>query len=281
MNINFPSDFNFSESENAPFSDAAYMEWFTKEVASQTQLHPKEELSLVIKAKKNDSDALEKLIQSNLKLVLQLAKHYQNQGLTLKDLITEGKIGLLKSVDKFPDETDLPYRMYAIWWIRQTILQALAETSRQKRLKSNQSTNVAELTNLFNYLEEVLNREPTSKELAEASLAHSISLPHARLLSALNPVSGMSNQLDEKPVLWPASLESEKEKEKFLSYLNTNETEFTEQELWIVKTFISKSRAEVLKVSDEFMLTEEDSVAIIRKIFRKIRHFYRYSKTSE
>lgn len=166
--------------------------------------------------------------------------------------------------------------MFSIWWIRQTILQALAETSRQKRLKANQPTDVAELQAIYAYLEEVLNREPTIKEMAEASLAHSISLPHARLLSALNePPVAQSDHISV--VKWPNKPQDVFTQVLWKTCLKEQVDVFSEKERTITLAYLSENKEELDSLSETYFLSAEETAAVLRKAYRKIRHYYRNS----
>jgi len=127
-----------------------------------------EEVELAQKIRDGDQVALERLTKANLRFVVSVAKQYQNQGLTLGDLINEGNLGLIKAAQRFDETRGFKFISYAVWWIRQSILQALAEQSRIVRLPLNRVGSVNKITKAFSVLEQKFEREPSPDELAEA-----------------------------------------------------------------------------------------------------------------
>nr|MBP7506873.1 sigma-70 family RNA polymerase sigma factor [Prolixibacteraceae bacterium] len=117
--------------------------------------------------KKDDREAFEQLIKSNLRFVVSVAKQYQNQGLSLPDLINEGNLGLIKAAQRFDETRGFKFISYAVWWIRQSILQALAEQARIVRLPLNKIGSINKINKTFNLLEQEFQREPTAKEISE------------------------------------------------------------------------------------------------------------------
>ncbi len=126
-----------------------------------------EEVELAQKIKKGSQRALEKLVNSNLRFVVSVAKQYQNQGLTLPDLINEGNFGLVKAAQRFDETRGFKFISYAVWWIRQSILQALAEQSRVVRLPLNKIGSINKINKTFSYLEQAHERPPSAEEIAE------------------------------------------------------------------------------------------------------------------
>lgn len=126
-----------------------------------------EEVTLAQRIKNGDRRALEKLTKANLRFVVSVAKQYQNQGLTLSDLINEGNLGLIKAAERFDETRGFKFISYAVWWIRQSILQALAEQARIVRLPLNKIGNINKIGKAFSELEQLLERPPTADELAE------------------------------------------------------------------------------------------------------------------
>jgi RNA polymerase primary sigma factor len=125
------------------------------------------EIELAKKIRNGDKEAFELLIKSNLRFVVSVAKQYQNQGLTLPDLINEGNLGLIKAVQKFDETRGFKFISYAVWWIRQSILQALAEQARIVRLPLNKIGTINKINKTFNQLEQEYQREPTADEISE------------------------------------------------------------------------------------------------------------------
>jgi RNA polymerase primary sigma factor len=127
-----------------------------------------EEVVLAGKIKAGDQRALERLVNANLRFVVSVAKQYQNQGLSLPDLINEGNVGLIKAARRFDETRGFKFISYAVWWIRQAILQALAEQARIVRLPLNKIGNINKINRMFSDLEQKNEREPTTEEIAEA-----------------------------------------------------------------------------------------------------------------
>ncbi len=144
------------------------LERYLSEIAKTQLLSPEQEAELAARAKKGDQKALEDLIKANLRFVVSVAKQYQNKGLSLPDLISEGNIGLIKAAMHFDETRGFKFISYAVWWIRQSIMQALAEKSRQIRLPVNKIGIQSRIRQVINELEQKLQREPSIEEIAEA-----------------------------------------------------------------------------------------------------------------
>ncbi|MEM1322590.1 MAG: RNA polymerase sigma factor RpoD/SigA [Bacteroidota bacterium] len=143
------------------------LEKYLQEIGKVDLLTPEEEVELAKKIKQGDQIALEKLTKANLRFVVSVAKQYQNQGLSLSDLINEGNLGLIKAAQRFDETRGFKFISYAVWWIRQSILQALAEQSRIVRLPLNKVGSLNKINKAFSELEQEYEREPSSEELAE------------------------------------------------------------------------------------------------------------------
>ncbi len=141
---------------------------YLQEIGRVELLHPDEEVDLAKRIRDGDMQALEKLTKANLRFVVSVAKQYQNQGLPLGDLINEGNLGLIKAAQRFDETRGFKFISYAVWWIRQAILQSLAEQSRIVRLPLNRVSAFNKMTKTFSQLEQEFEREPSSAELAEA-----------------------------------------------------------------------------------------------------------------
>ena len=143
------------------------LEKYLQEIGKVDLITPEEEVQLAIKIKNGDQWALEKLTKANLRFVVSVAKQYQNQGLSLSDLITEGNLGLIKAAQRFDETRGFKFISYAVWWIRQSILQALAEQSRIVRLPLNKVGLTNKISKAYSQLEQEFEREPSTEELAE------------------------------------------------------------------------------------------------------------------
>ena len=142
------------------------LEKYLQEIGKVDLLTPEDEVDLAIKIKDGDQRALEKLVQANLRFVVSVSKQYQNQGLSLSDLINEGNLGLIKAAQRFDETRGFKFISYAVWWIRQSILQALAEQSRIVRLPLNKVGSLNKINKAFSALEQEFEREPSAEELA-------------------------------------------------------------------------------------------------------------------
>ena len=143
------------------------LEKYLQEIGKVDLLTPEEEVELAKRIKQGDQAALEKLTKANLRFVVSVAKQYQNQGLSLSDLINEGNLGLIKAAQRFDETRGFKFISYAVWWIRQSILQALAEQSRIVRLPLNKVGSLNKINKAFSELEQEYEREPSSEELAD------------------------------------------------------------------------------------------------------------------
>ena len=140
---------------------------YLQEISRESLLTVEEEVELSQRIRRGDREALDKLVRSNLRFVVSVAKQYQNQGLTLPDLINEGNMGLIKAAEKFDETRGFKFISYAVWWIRQSILQALAEQSRIVRLPLNQVGAVSKINKVITKFEQMHERKPSPEELSE------------------------------------------------------------------------------------------------------------------
>ena len=142
------------------------LEKYLQEIGKVDLITPEEEVKLALRIKQGDQQALDKLTKANLRFVVSVAKQYQNQGLTLPDLINEGNLGLIKAAQRFDETRGFKFISYGVWWIRQSIMQALAEQSRIVRLPLNKVGLTNRISRAFSYLEQEYERTPTAEELA-------------------------------------------------------------------------------------------------------------------
>jgi RNA polymerase primary sigma factor len=140
---------------------------YLQEIGRRNLISPAEEVELANRIREGDQQAMEKLILANLRFVVSVSKQYQNQGLTLPDLINEGNIGLIKAAEKFDETKGFKFISYAVWWIRQSILQAIAEQSRLVRLPLNKIGLMNKLNRAISRMEQNLGRAPSEEEIAE------------------------------------------------------------------------------------------------------------------
>lgn len=147
--------------------DTPSLDKYLQEIGKVDLISPEEEVLLARRIKNDDKDALTKLVKANLRFVVSVAKQYQNQGMTLPDLINEGNLGLMKAAQRFDETRGFKFISYAVWWIRQSILQSLAEQSRIVRLPVNKIGSINRINKAFARLEQEFEREPSPLELAE------------------------------------------------------------------------------------------------------------------
>ena len=170
--------------------DIKSLDKYLQDICSEELLTPEEEVQLAQRIKNGDQAALDKLTRANLRFVVSVAKQYQNQGLSLPDLINEGNVGLIKAAKRFDETRGFKFISYAVWWIRQSILQAIAENSRIVRLPANQLGALNKLKKEMSKLEQELERPPSEEELAER-----VDLPEEKIKSILS-ISGRHISID-------------------------------------------------------------------------------------
>lgn len=160
--------------------ESASLEKYLQEIGHERMISTDEEVALAQRIKQGDSSALEELTRANLRFVVSVAKQYQNQGLSLPDLINEGNLGLIKAAQRFDETRGFKFISYAVWWIRQSILQAIAEQSRLVRLPLNQVGSVNKVNRAANKFEQVYERRPSAEELAS-----DVNLPEEKVERAM------------------------------------------------------------------------------------------------
>ncbi len=261
--------------------ESASLDKYLQEIGKEDLITVEEEVELAQRIRKGDQRALEKLTRANLRFVVSVAKQYQNQGLSLPDLINEGNLGLIKAAEKFDETRGFKFISYAVWWIRQSILQALAEQSRIVRLPLNQVGSLNKINKAFSRFEQENERRPSPEELAD-----SLDLPAEKVADTLRVsgrhisvdapfVEGEDNSLldvlvnDDSPVadrtLINESLSTEVE--RALSTL-------TERERDIIKLFFGINTQEMTleEIGEKFGLTRERVRQIKEKAIRRLRH---------
>ena len=163
---------------------------YLQEIGREDLITAEQEVELAQRIKQGDQAALEKLTKANLRFVVSVAKQYQNQGLTLPDLINEGNLGLIKAAQRFDETRGFKFISYAVWWIRQSVLQALAEQSRIVRLPLNQVGSLNKINKAFSKLEQEFERPPSAEELANA-----LDIPEEKVKDSLK-ISGRHVSVD-------------------------------------------------------------------------------------
>ena len=161
--------------------ESAALEKYLQEIGKEEMISAEEEVELAQRIRHGDQKALERLTKANLRFVVSVAKQYQNQGITLPDLINEGNLGLLKAAERFDETRGFKFISYAVWWIRQSILQAISEQSRIVRLPLNQVGSVNKIAHEINRFEQEFERKPSLDEIAEK-----IDLPEEKIDEAMN-----------------------------------------------------------------------------------------------
>lgn len=202
------------------------------EVSKIDLLTPDEEVALIKKVRSGDKQAFDRLINSNLRFVVSVAKQYQNQGLSFPDLINEGNIGLIKAAERFDETRGFKFISYAVWWIRQSILQALAEQARIVRLPLNKIGSINKVNSMFNHLEQKLQREPTAAEISAE-----LDLPLKDVQQALNSF--------KRHLSMDAPIGNDEEKGSFYDVFLSNDSKSPDEDLELesLKTEIANSLA--------------------------------------
>ena len=261
--------------------DSASLDKYLQDIGKVNLLTVEEEVDLAQRIRKGDQTALDKMTRANLRFVVSVAKQYQHQGLTLQDLINEGNLGLIKAAKKFDETRGFKFISYAVWWIRQSILQALAEQSRIVRLPLNQVGAVNKIYKFYSTFQQEYKRMPTSNEVSEElgishkKIDHVIkaAAKHRSMDAPLSTDSDSNNLIDvmtndnveqaDKGLLREALL---KEIERALSTL-------PEREAIIVKHFfgINATQLSLREIGDELGLTRERVRQLKERALRKLR----------
>ncbi len=258
------------------------LEKYLQEIGKIDLLTPEEEVDLAKRIKQGDQQALENLTKANLRFVVSVAKQYQNQGLSLSDLINEGNLGLIKAAKRFDETRGFKFISYAVWWIRQSILQALAEQSRIVRLPLNKVGSLNKINRAFSQLEQEYEREPSSDELAEIleigaeEVEKTLSVA-ARHVSMDAPfVDGEDNSLLD--VLENDNINSTDKKLEYNESLRTEIARslntLTERQCDVVKLYFGIGEEHPMSledIGDRFGLTRERVRQIKDKAINKLR----------
>lgn len=261
--------------------ESASLDKYLQEIGHEELLSVDEEVELALKIKKGDRRALERLTRANLRFVVSVAKQYQNQGLSLPDLINEGNVGLIKAAEKFDETRGFKFISYAVWWIRQNILQAIAEQSRIVRLPLNQVGSVNKINRELNKFEQEHERRPSVDEIADR-----IDLPEDKIEEAMKVnnrhvsmdapfVDGEDNSLldvladNDMPMADKALVQESlrKEIDRAIELLNDREQK-------VVRAFFGIGSPEMTleEIGEKYNLTRERVRQIKEKAIRRLRH---------
>ena len=263
--------------------ETASLDKYLQEIGRVDLITAEEEVELARKIKQGDAQALDRLVKANLRFVVSVSKQYQNQGLSLPDLINEGNLGLIKSAQRFDETRGFKFISYAVWWIRQSILQALSEQSRIVRLPLNKIGSINKINKTYAKLEQQLEREPTSDEIAVTmdllpqdvfeTLRNSGRHVSMDAPLSLNDEGGsMYDVMEEKDSLSPDKqllLDSlRQEIERSLSTLTSREAD-------VVRLYFGLNGNQPLtleEIGDRFELTRERVRQIKEKAVRRLKH---------
>lgn len=252
---------------------------YLQEISREELVSVEEEVELAQRIRKGDRKALERLTRANLRFVVSVAKQYQNQGLSLPDLINEGNVGLIKAAEKFDETRGFKFISYAVWWIRQSILQALAEQSRIVRLPLNQVGAVGKINRILNKFEQENERRPSVDEISEH-----IDLPKEKIDEAMSvnghsvsvdaPFTNDENSLldvmvnDDSPMA-----DKQLVRESLRTEINTALKVLNERERNIIEAYFGINQPELTleEIGAKFDLTRERVRQIKEKAIRRLR----------
>jgi RNA polymerase primary sigma factor len=260
--------------------ESASLDKYLQEIGKEELLSVEEEVELAQRIRKGDRKALDRLTKANLRFVVSVAKQYQNQGLSLADLINEGNVGLIKAAEKFDETRGFKFISYAVWWIRQSILQAIAEQSRIVRLPLNQVGSVNKITRVLNQFEQENERRPNTREIAERT-----EIPEEKIDEALQInghhvsvdapfVDGEDNSLldvmvnDNSPMA-----DIELVKESLRAEIKTALQMLNDRERNIITAFFGIEQPEMTleEIGSKYGLTRERVRQIKEKAIRRLR----------
>ena len=259
----------------------ASLDKYLQEIGHEELISVEEEAELARRIKNGDRKALEKLTKANLRFVVSVAKQYQNQGLSLPDLINEGNIGLLKAAEKFDETRGFKFISYAVWWIRQSILQAIAEQSRIVRLPLNQVGSVNRIARELNKFEQENERKPSVEEMADR-----IDLPEEKIAEAMKInthhvsmdapfADGEDNSLlDFLPNTDSPSTDNVLDQESLRTEIGRVLDVLNDREQKVIKAFFGIGMQEMTleEIGDKYNLTRERVRQIKEKAIRRLRY---------
>ena len=261
--------------------ESASLDKYLQEIGHEELISIEEEVELAQRIKKGDKEALERLTKANLRFVVSVAKQYQNQGLSLPDLINEGNLGLIKAAEKFDETRGFKFISYAVWWIRQSILQAIAEQSRIVRLPLNQVGSVNRINRILNKFEQENERRPSVDEIADK-----VDLPEDKIVDAMKApskhisvdapfIEGEDNSLlDVLPNADSPMADNELVMESLRAEISSALNVLNERERNIIEAFFGINQPEMTleEIGDKYGLTRERVRQIKEKAIRRLRH---------
>ena len=261
--------------------ESASLDKYLQEIGHEELISVEEEVELAQRIRKGDRKALEKLTKANLRFVVSVAKQYQNKGLSLPDLINEGNLGLIKAAEKFDETRGFKFISYAVWWIRQSILQAIAEQSRIVRLPLNQVGSVNKINKIANRFEQEHERRPSADEIGDF-----VDLPEEKIEDALKVntrhvsmdapcADGEENSLlDILPNNDSPDTDFELVMESLRNEINRALLTLNERERHIIEAFFGINQPEMTleEIGEKFGLTRERVRQIKEKAIRRLRH---------
>lgn len=261
--------------------ESASLDKYLQEIGHEELLSTDEEVELAQRIRKGDKRALERLTKANLRFVVSVAKQYQNQGLSLPDLINEGNVGLIKAVEKFDETRGFKFISYAVWWIRQSILQAIAEQSRLVRLPLNQVGSVNKIARELNKFEQEHERKPSVDEIAER-----VDLPEDKIADAMKANSRhvsmdapIADGEDSSMIDFLAGDSSNTDKELAIESLKAEVSRIlkllTDKEQKVLRAFFGIDGSPEMtldEIGEKYNLTRERVRQIKEKALRRLRH---------
>ncbi|WP_179414702.1 sigma-70 family RNA polymerase sigma factor [Mucilaginibacter sp. E4BP6] len=254
---------------------------YLHEIGKVDLITAEEEVILAQKIREGDQAALERLTKTNLRFVVSVAKQYQNQGLTLGDLINEGNLGLIKAAKRFDETKGFKFISYAVWWIRQSILQAIAEQSRIVRLPLNQVGSLSKISKAFSKLEQEYEREPSPEELADIlettvdKISDTLSNSGRHVSMDAPFVQGEENTLLDVLENHEPNTDSNLINESLSEEIKRSLSTLTEREREIVVLFFglgANSPLSLEEIGEKFNLTRERVRQIKDKALQRLRH---------
>ena len=262
--------------------ESASLDKYLQEIGREELISVEEEVELAQRIKRGDQEALDKLTRANLRFVVSVAKQYQNQGLSLPDLINEGNLGLIKAAEKFDETRGFKFISYAVWWIRQSILQALAEQSRIVRLPLNQVGSINKINKAVQKFEQEHERQPSPEELEDI-----LNMPSEKIADTMR-VSGRhisvdapfssdddsNNLLDVLPNEDTPDADNTLVNESLNTEIDRALSTLTDKERDIVKSFFGIGCPEMTleEIGEQSGLTRERVRQIKEKAIRRLRH---------